>query len=64
MEESRKARALAQERLRTRIESDKSHVENNAKEKEREAQRRIKALLSLKQNADTALSELKAANER
>jgi hypothetical protein len=64
MEESRRARTLAQERLRTRLELSKAKAEQDQKEKEEDVQKRIQVLLSLKQNADSALAELKAANER
>ena len=64
MEESRRARSLAQERLRIRLEASKAKAEHEQKTKEEDTQKRIRALLSLKQNYDSALAELKASNER
>lgn len=62
--ESRRARMLAQERLRSRLETSKAKAELEQKQSDEYVQKRIDAFLSLKQNADAALSELKAANER
>lgn len=55
---------LAQERLRSRLETSKAKAELEQKQSDEYVQKRIDAFLSLKQNADAALSELKAANER
>jgi hypothetical protein len=64
MEESRRARSLAQERLRVRLELSKTTAEQEQKRKEEDSHKRIQVLLSLKQNYDSALAELKSDNER
>ena len=64
MEDSRKARSLAQERLRGRLEVSKAKAEQEQKVKEEDALKRMQALVNLKQNYDSALAELKSSNER
>ena len=64
MEESCRARSLAQERLRVRLEKSKTKAENDQKTKEEDTQKKTRAMLSLKQNYNSALAELKASNER